>query len=99
MSHATRTIDPTVIPDDLNWEKGQGLVTAVAQDAITGAVLMIAFMDRAALERTLETGEMHYRSRTRGAGFGAPTDTTAGARTRLMWIALGRRLISGRSVV
>ena len=52
--------------DDLNFEKGGGLVTVVTQDAITGAVLMVAHMDREALEKTLETGEMHYRSRTRG---------------------------------
>jgi phosphoribosyl-ATP pyrophosphohydrolase/phosphoribosyl-AMP cyclohydrolase len=50
----------------LNFEKGNGLVTVVAQDATTGAVLMLAHMDREALARTLETGEMHYRSRTRG---------------------------------
>jgi phosphoribosyl-ATP pyrophosphohydrolase/phosphoribosyl-AMP cyclohydrolase len=50
----------------LNFEKGQGVVTVVAQDAQTGAVLMVAHADREALERTLETGEMHYRSRTRG---------------------------------
>ena len=51
----------------LNFEKGGGLVTVVAQDAATGAVLMVAHADREALERTLATGEMHYRSRTRGA--------------------------------
>jgi phosphoribosyl-ATP pyrophosphohydrolase/phosphoribosyl-AMP cyclohydrolase len=50
----------------LNFEKGNGLVTVVAQDARTGAVLMVAHADREALERTLSTGEMHYRSRTRG---------------------------------
>src|SRR5690349_8512142 len=50
----------------LNFEKGAGLVTVVAQDARTGAVLMVAHADREALERTLATGEMHYRSRTRG---------------------------------
>lgn len=50
----------------LNFDKGSGLVTVVAQDARTGAVLMVAHADRAALERTIETGEMHYRSRTRG---------------------------------
>ena len=50
----------------LNFEKGNGLVTVVAQDARTGAVLMLAHADREALERTLATGEMHYRSRTRG---------------------------------
>jgi phosphoribosyl-ATP pyrophosphohydrolase/phosphoribosyl-AMP cyclohydrolase len=50
----------------LDFEKGNGLVTVVAQDAATGAVLMVAHADREALERTLATGEMHYRSRTRG---------------------------------
>lgn len=50
----------------LDFEKGQGLVTVVAQDARTGAVLMVAHADREALARTIETGEMHYRSRTRG---------------------------------
>jgi phosphoribosyl-ATP pyrophosphohydrolase/phosphoribosyl-AMP cyclohydrolase len=38
----------------------------IAQDARTGVVLMVAHADREALERTVETGEMHYRSRTRG---------------------------------
>ena len=53
--------------DALDFDKGNGLVTVVAQDARTGAVLMVAHADREALERTLATGEMHYRSRTRGA--------------------------------
>ncbi|HEX5971577.1 MAG TPA: bifunctional phosphoribosyl-AMP cyclohydrolase/phosphoribosyl-ATP diphosphatase HisIE [Gemmatimonadaceae bacterium] len=52
--------------DALDFGKGQGLVTVVAQDARTGVVLMVAHADREALERTIETGEMHYRSRTRG---------------------------------
>jgi phosphoribosyl-ATP pyrophosphohydrolase/phosphoribosyl-AMP cyclohydrolase len=52
--------------DSLDFAKGSGLVTVVAQDARTGAVLMIAHADREALERTVATGEMHYRSRTRG---------------------------------
>ncbi|MCY7379280.1 MAG: phosphoribosyl-ATP diphosphatase [Gemmatimonadaceae bacterium] len=52
--------------DTLNFDKGSGTVTVVAQDAETGAVLMVAAADREALERTLATGEMHYRSRTRG---------------------------------
>jgi len=50
----------------LDFGKGNGLVTVVAQDARSGAVLMVAHADREALERTLATGEMHYRSRTRG---------------------------------
>lgn len=50
----------------LDFSKSNGLVTVVAQDSVTGAVLMIAHADRAALEKTIETGEMHYTSRTRG---------------------------------
>ncbi len=53
--------------DALDFAKGGGLVTVVAQDAVTGAVLMVAHADREALERTVASGEMHYRSRTRGA--------------------------------
>ncbi|MCC7052557.1 MAG: bifunctional phosphoribosyl-AMP cyclohydrolase/phosphoribosyl-ATP diphosphatase HisIE [Gemmatimonadaceae bacterium] len=52
--------------DTLDFEKGNGLVTVVTQDAITGDVLMIAFADREAMDATVRTGEMHYRSRTRG---------------------------------
>ncbi len=52
--------------DALDFAKGGGLVTVVTQDASTGAVLMVAFADRAALERTIATGEMHYHSRRRG---------------------------------
>lgn len=50
----------------LDFAKGNGLVTVVAQDATTGAVLMVAHADREAVERTLATGDMHYTSRTRG---------------------------------
>lgn len=52
--------------DTLNFAKGGGLVTVVTQDADSGVVLMVAHADREALERTLATGEMHYRSRSRG---------------------------------
>src|SRR5918993_2178814 len=52
--------------DALDFTKGGGLVTVVTQDVESGAVLMVAHADRDALERTLATGEMHYRSRTRG---------------------------------
>ena len=43
-----------------------GLLTAVAQDAVTGEVLMLAWMDREALERTQATGLAHFHSRSRG---------------------------------
>lgn len=42
-----------------------GLVPAVAQDAETGAVLMLAWMDAPALHRTLTTGQATYFSRSR----------------------------------
>ena len=50
----------------LDFAKGGGLITVVVQDAATGAVLMVAHADREAIERTIDTGEMHFRSRTRG---------------------------------
>ena len=50
----------------LNFEKGGGLITVVAQHAQTGAVLMVAHANREAIACTLATGEMHYTSRTRG---------------------------------
>jgi len=52
--------------DAVNFDKEKGTVVVVTQDAATGRVLMVANADREALERTIETGEMHYRSRTRG---------------------------------
>jgi phosphoribosyl-AMP cyclohydrolase len=44
---------------------GRPLVAAVAQEAQTGRVLMLAWMDAAALARTLRTGEATYYSRSR----------------------------------
>jgi phosphoribosyl-AMP cyclohydrolase len=43
-----------------------GLIAAVATDADSGEVLMLAWMNAEALERTLATGEAHYWSRSRG---------------------------------
>jgi len=48
----------------VNWS-ADGLVTVVAQDAGTGRVLMVAWMDREALRRTAESGEAVYWSRSR----------------------------------
>jgi len=44
----------------------KGLVPAIVQDADTGAVLMLAFMDREALDATVRTREVHFHSRSRG---------------------------------
>lgn len=49
---------------DPKWDE-RGLIQAVAVDAATGAVLMVANMDPAALAATLATGEAHYWSRSR----------------------------------
>ena len=43
-----------------------GLLTAVVQHAETGGVLMVAFMDREALDKTRDTGLAHFHSRSRG---------------------------------
>jgi phosphoribosyl-AMP cyclohydrolase / phosphoribosyl-ATP pyrophosphohydrolase len=44
----------------------RGLVPVIAQDANEGTVLTLAYADREALQRTLESGEAHYYSRSRG---------------------------------
>jgi phosphoribosyl-AMP cyclohydrolase len=51
--------------DEVLWD-AQGLVPAVAQDAVTGEVLMFAWMNREALELTAESGNAVYWSRSRG---------------------------------
>ena len=51
--------------DEVAWD-AQGLVPAIAQDAVTGEVLMFAWMNREALALTAETGHAVYWSRSRG---------------------------------
>ena len=50
--------------DEVPWN-GEGLIAAVAQDAATGRVLMVAWMNREALAATARTGEAVYWSRSR----------------------------------
>jgi phosphoribosyl-AMP cyclohydrolase len=45
----------------------RGLVPAIAQSVSTHEVLMMAWMNREAIEATLKTGQVHYWSRSRGA--------------------------------
>jgi len=70
----TQTSFPAA-PDKAALEEGEtltprfdanGLIAAVATHAATGEVLMLAWMNAEALARTLETGEAHYFSRSRG---------------------------------
>lgn len=51
--------------DALDFDKGGGLLPVIAQDARSGEVLMLAWANREALERTLASGEMWYFSRRR----------------------------------
>jgi phosphoribosyl-ATP pyrophosphohydrolase/phosphoribosyl-AMP cyclohydrolase len=53
--------------DRLDWAKGDGLLPALVQDAASGAVLMLGYMDREALEQTLATGRVTFYSRSRRA--------------------------------
>jgi len=50
----------------LNFEKMGGLVPAIVQDAESGEVLMLAYMNEEAWEKTLSTGKAHFYSRSRG---------------------------------
>lgn len=50
----------------IDFEKAGGLVPAIAQDADTGEVLMLAWMSREAFEETLRTRRACYFSRSRG---------------------------------
>ena len=52
--------------DDVKWQ-ADGLVPAIAQDAATGKVLTLAWMNREALALTAQTREAHYWSRSRRA--------------------------------
>ena len=51
--------------EEIRWNS-DGLIPAIAQDADSGDVLMLAWMSRESLERTLEEGEAVYWSRSRG---------------------------------
>jgi phosphoribosyl-AMP cyclohydrolase len=50
--------------NDIKWDE-QGLVPAIAQDAASGEVMMFAWMNREALEKTAQSGEAIYWSRSR----------------------------------
>ena len=52
------------IPEEIKFDS-DGLIVAVVQDADSKAVLMVAYMNREALEKTIETGKAHLWSRSR----------------------------------
>ncbi|MCU0976874.1 MAG: phosphoribosyl-AMP cyclohydrolase, partial [Steroidobacteraceae bacterium] len=51
----------------LDWDKGGGLLPAIVQDASSGRVLMLGYMNREALRSTLGTGRVTFYSRSRDA--------------------------------
>ena len=63
MRHGTAVADMDWL-EQVKWAN-DGLVAAIAQDAASGRVLTLAWMNREALARTAETGEAHYWSRSR----------------------------------
>lgn len=50
----------------LDWDKGDGLIPAVVQDATTGQVLMVGYMNRESLLATVQTGNVTFFSRSKG---------------------------------
>lgn len=51
--------------DELDFDKGGGLLPAIVQDHASGDVLMLAYINREAWEATIATGKAHYWSRSR----------------------------------
>ncbi|MCI5044912.1 MAG: bifunctional phosphoribosyl-AMP cyclohydrolase/phosphoribosyl-ATP diphosphatase HisIE [Aquisalinus sp.] len=60
-----RTADATIDISSLDWQKGNGLLPAVVQDADTMQVLMLGYMSEKALEQTYATGLVTFFSRSR----------------------------------
>lgn len=52
--------------DTLAWDKGDGLLPMIVQHADDGRVLMLGYVDRAALAETQRSGQAHFHSRSRG---------------------------------
>ena len=63
-TEATTRDSSASLIDAIRWD-AQGLVPAIVQHDLTGQVLMMAYMNRLSLEKTLETGETHFWSRSR----------------------------------
>src|SRR5215510_14026853 len=76
-----QTIDEAELKFDAN-----GLLPAVVQDSASGDVLMVAFVSRESLKKTLETGETWFWSRSRGELW--HKGTTSGNTQRVVSIAV-----------
>jgi phosphoribosyl-ATP pyrophosphohydrolase/phosphoribosyl-AMP cyclohydrolase len=69
---------------DFDFSKGDGLIPVIVQDAATLQVLMLAYMDAAALEETRQSGEATFHSRSRGGRW--RKGETSGNRLKLVSI-------------
>ena len=56
---------PDAIKNAVDFSKGNGLITAIAQDANSGEILMVANMNQESLAKSIELGEAVYWSRSR----------------------------------
>ena len=56
---------PNINVDEVDWKKGDGLVPAVIQNAQNGQILMLGYMDQAALNQTLKNGKVTFFSRSK----------------------------------
>ena len=72
-------------PIDIRYDE-RGLIPVVTQDAETGAALMFAYASPAAVEKTIETSEAHYHSRSRGTLW--RKGTTSGNTQRVVEVRL-----------
>ena len=64
MSTSERSLSGAIDPDSLTYDD-RGLLPVIAQDETSGAVLMLAYADREAVQLTLDTGLAHFWSRSR----------------------------------
>ena len=59
LSSSSETLMPAAVWAELHFDE-KGLIPAIAQDVATNEILMVAWMDRAAFERTIATGKACY---------------------------------------
>ena len=56
---------PDINLDKIDWDKGDGLVPAIVQNSDNGQILMLAYMDRAALAQTISSKKVTFFSRSK----------------------------------
>ena len=65
MTNLNQTPPDSDLLSQLDWEKTDGLIPAVIQNHLTAKVLMLGYMDKAALDQTLSTGKVTFYSRSK----------------------------------